>query len=102
MNTGQKMWWFLVLVFGVIFVISGAIMWFAKAIAPAALLQWMIFLHDVSFIVTGAMLLLHIYLGLFHPLMRPAAWNAIYRGTVPVEYAKTHHGKWYERVAKGG
>ncbi|MFC1871367.1 formate dehydrogenase subunit gamma [Chloroflexota bacterium] len=102
MNTGQKMWWFLVLVFGVVFVISGAIMWFAKATAPAALLQWMVFLHDVSFIVTGAMLFVHIYLGVFHPLMRPFAWNSINRGTVPVEYAKSHHGKWYARIAKGG
>ena len=100
MNTGQRLWWLIVLVSGVIFTITGLIMWFAKTSAPAAVLQWMVFLHDVAFILAGTMLLLHIYLGLFHPLMNEA-WKAIYKGTVSVEYAKKHHAKWYEEVAKG-
>ena len=104
MNTGQKMWWLIVIVFGIIFVITGAIMWFGKEAAPAALLQWMVFIHDVAFITTGAMLFVHIYLGVFHPLMGPrkiGAWSSMARGKVSVEYAKTHHGKWYDRVSKG-
>ena len=100
MNTGQRLWWLIVLVSGVIFTITGLIMWFAKTSAPAAVLQWMVFLHDVAFILAGTMLLLHIYLGLFHPLMNEA-WKSIYKGTVSVEYAKKHHAKWYEEVAKG-
>ena len=100
MNTGQKMWWFLVLVFGVVFVITGAIMWFAKTAAPAAVLQWMVFVHDIAFIVIGAMLLLHIYLGVFHPLMA-SAWDTMVRGKVSAEYAKKHHGLWYEEITKG-
>ncbi len=105
MNTGQKMWWFMVIVFGVVFVITGAILWFAKESAPGALLQWMVFVHDIAFIVTGAMLFVHIYLS-FHPMMRPlrsGAWSSmITRGKVSVDYAKSHHGKWYEEVSKGG
>lgn len=100
MNTGQKLWWFLVLVFGVIFVITGAIMWFAKASAAPALLQWMVFIHDVAFIVTGCMFLLHIYLGVLHPMMTEA-WNAMARGKISAEYAKSHHAKWYAEVSKG-
>jgi len=104
MNTGQKMWWFMVLVFGVIFVITGYIMWFFKEIAPAALLQWMVFIHDVAFIATGAMFFVHIYMSVIHPLVRPlrtGAWSSmITRGKVSVEYAKSHHGKWYERETK--
>ena len=46
--------------------------WFAKDAAPPALLQWMVFVHDISFIVTGCMFLLHIYLGVFHPVMTEA------------------------------
>ncbi|HUT67053.1 MAG TPA: cytochrome b/b6 domain-containing protein [Dehalococcoidales bacterium] len=99
MNTGQKMWWFFTIVFGIIFVITGAIMWFAKLAAPAALLQWMVFIHDVSFIVTGAMFLLHLYLGVFHPLMTEA-WNAMAGGKISTEYAKAHHTKWYDEVTK--
>ena len=100
MNTGQKMWWFLVLVFGAVFVITGAVMWFAKTSAPPAVLQWMVFIHDIAFIVTGAMLFVHIYLGVIHPLMTES-WGAIVRGKISAEYAKKHHAKWYEEVAKG-
>ena len=99
MNSGQKMWWFMVIVFGIIYVITGLVMWFFKTIAPAGLLQWTVFVHDIAFIVTGAMLFVHIYLGVLHPLMTEA-WNSMVRGKVSVEYAKSHHGKWYEEVSK--
>jgi formate dehydrogenase subunit gamma len=100
MNTGQKMWWFMVIVFGVVFVITGVIMWFAKTSAPPAVLQWMVFIHDVSFIVTGAMFFLHIYLGVLHPLMKES-WKAMASGKISTEYAKAHHGKWYEEISSG-
>lgn len=102
MNTGQKMWWFMVIVFGVIFAITGFIMWAAKSTAPSPLLQWSIFIHDVSFITTGAMLFVHIYLSVLHPLMT-GAWDSMARGKVSVEYVKSHHAKWYqEEIAKAG
>ena len=102
MNTGQKMWWFLAIVFGGVFVITGLIMWFARGAAPAALLQWMVFIHDIAFIVTGTMLFVHIYMS-FHPVARPlktGAWSSMARGRVSAEYAKSHHGKWYEELTK--
>ena len=102
MNSGQKMWWFMSIVFGVIFVITGAIMWFSKTAAPPALLQWTVLIHDISFIVTGVMLFVHVYLS-FHPLMLPTrvgAWSSMTRGKVSVEYAKSHHRKWYDEVIK--
>jgi formate dehydrogenase subunit gamma len=105
MNAGQKLWWFIALVFGAVFVITGLIMWFFKESAPVALQQWMILFHDIAFIVAGAMLFVHIYTGVFHPLMLPrrtGPWNSMMSGgTVSVEYAKSHHGKWYDEVAKG-
>jgi formate dehydrogenase subunit gamma len=96
MNTGQKMWWFITVVFGVLFVITGLIMWFATG----SFVQWMVFIHDVSFIVAGCMLLLHIYLGVIHPMMTEA-WGAIVNGNITAGYAKKHHGKWYEEISKG-
>ncbi len=99
MNTGQKMWWAIVLIFGMLFVISGGIMWFAKTTAPVALLQWMVFIHDIAFIVSGAMLFVHIYLSVFHPLMTES-WGAMANGKISVEYAKAHHNKWYEKISK--
>jgi len=95
MNTGQKLWWFIVVAFGALFILTGLIMWFMKTVAPPALFQWMVFAHDVAFIVTGAMLFVHVYLGVIHPMMTEA-WRAISKGTVSSEYARSHHGKWYE------
>lgn len=103
MNTGQKMWWLLVIVFGLVFLITGAVMWFAKTAAPPALLQWMVFIHDVAFIVVGVMFFVHIYMSVVHPLVRPlrtGAWSSMARGKVSVDYAKSHHGKWYEKIIR--
>jgi len=103
MNTGQKMWWFMVIIFGLLFLISGCIMWFAKTAAPPVVLQWVVFIHDVAFIVTGVMFFVHLYMSVVHPLVRPlgtGSWSAMTRGTVSVQYAKTHHGKWYDGISK--
>jgi len=99
MNTGQKMWWLMVLVFGLLFIISGIFMWFLKGVLPSEAFQWMVFFHDVSFIVSGCMLFVHVYLGVIHPLMTEA-WKSITKGTVSAEYAKAHHGKWFKETTK--
>jgi formate dehydrogenase subunit gamma len=99
MNTGQKMWWFIVIVFGTLFVITGLIMWVFKSMVPTSLFQWAIIGHDVSFVVAGLMLLVHIYLGVFHPMMTES-WKAMTGGKVSEEYAKSHHGRWYEELIK--
>jgi formate dehydrogenase subunit gamma len=103
MNTGQKMWWFLVIVFGLVFVITGIVMWGAKETASTPLLQWMVLIHDIAFIVTGVMLFVHIYMSVIHPMARPlrvGSWNAMLHGKVSVEYAKSHHAKWYDSLPK--
>ena len=103
MNTGQKMWWLIVLVLGPTFLITGIIMWAFKTVAPPLLLQWMVFLHDVAFIAAGGMFFVHIYMSVLHPLVRPlrtGAWSSMARGKVSTEYARSHHGKWYQRMAK--
>ncbi len=99
MNTGQKLWWFIVVVFSFLFIITGLAMWFLKTVAPSAMFQWMVFVHDVAFIVTGAMLFVHIYLGVIHPMMTEA-WGSITKGTVSEGYAKSHHGLWYDEHIK--
>ena len=101
MNSGQKLWWLMVIVFGGMIAITGFIIMVFKTVAPAGLIQWSIFFHDVAFIAIGAMFFLHLYLGFIHPLMQ-GAWSAMARGKISVEYAKSHHGKWYEEIeAKG-
>jgi len=99
MNTGQKMWWLMVIVFSVLFVITGVVMWFLKTTAPPVLLQWMVFIHDVAFITTGTMFFVHVYLSVFHPMMAEA-WDSMAKGRVSSEYVQKHHGKWYEELAR--
>lgn len=102
MNTGQKLWWMIVLIFGLVFVISGGIMWFAKSTASPELLQWAVIIHDVSFIVTLLMFMVHIYMSVGHPLTRPlkeGSWNSMVTGKMSASFAKAHYSKWYEEVA---
>ncbi|MDD4860197.1 MAG: cytochrome b/b6 domain-containing protein [Dehalococcoidales bacterium] len=104
MNTGQKMWWLMVIVFSAVFVVTGIVMAFLKTVAPAVILQWSVVLHDIAFIATGAMFFVHVYLSVIHPLMRPlrtGAWSSMARGKVSVEYARSHHAKWYQEIASG-
>lgn len=101
MNTGQKMWWFMVIFFGAVFIITGVIMWAFKESAPYAALRWSVFAHDVAFITTGTMFFVHLYLGIVHPLMRPmrtGAWSSMWRGKVSAAYARSHHRKWYNEI----
>jgi formate dehydrogenase subunit gamma len=102
MNTGQKLWYLLLVVFSPIFIITGILMWFFGNILPSGVFQWSLFVHDVAFIVIFLMFLVHIYLGVIHPLMRQhgGSFRAMVDGTVTTEYAKSHHGKWYQRIAE--
>ena len=102
MNTGQKMWYTLLLLFGPIFIITGILMWFFKYSLPSAVFQWSLIVHDIAFIVIFLMFLLHIYLGIIHPMMRKhgGCFSSMVDGTVSVDYAESHHGKWYKEVAK--
>ncbi len=66
-DTGQKVWLFLTTMSGVLFTVTGFVMWALKTTAPADLLQWSLFAHDVAFIVMSAMLFVRIYLGVRRP-----------------------------------
>ncbi len=98
MNSGQKLWWLMVIVFGLVFVASGMVMWAFKTVAPAGLLQGMVILHDVAFIATGAMLVVHVYLSAIHPLMAGALGSMV-RGKVSADYARSHHARWYATIS---
>jgi len=99
-NTGQKMWQEVVLGTGILFLITGCIMWFFKGIVAPGVFQWCVFVHDLAFIAAGIMLMVHIYLGAVHPRMTESL-RSMWTGKISEKYAKSHYGKWYEEVAKG-
>jgi len=100
-NTGQKMWQFIVLGTGVLFFISGLIMWLFKDTVSPALFQWSVIVHDIAFVLAFLMLLVHIYLGVIHPRMTESL-GSMWHGRISEKYARNHYGKWYDEVAKKG
>jgi len=101
MNSGQKLWALIAFLSVIGFIITGALMWFAKDSIPAELFLWAVIVHDVCFIVAGAMLLVHVYLGAIHPRMSGSLKSMI-RGKVSAAYARSHYGKWYNEISEGG
>ena len=97
-NTGQKMWQFIVLGTGILFLISGFIMWFLKGIVSTGLFQWCVILHDIAFLLAFLMLLVHIYLGIIHPRMTESL-RSMWDGKISKKYASSHYGKWYDEIS---
>jgi formate dehydrogenase subunit gamma len=97
-NTGQKMWQFIILATGILFLASGFIMLFLKDIVAPAVFEWSVVAHDVAFILAFLMLLVHIYTGAIHPRMTES-FKSMIDGKVSSDYAKHHYGKWYDKIA---
>jgi len=96
-NTGQKLFYLVVVFCMVGFIVTGLIMWFAKgAVAPWAF-QWSVFIHDLCTIAYAAFFLVHFMLSVMHPLMK-GALNGMLFGWMPREYVKHHHAKYYEKL----
>ncbi|MGD2164657.1 MAG: cytochrome b/b6 domain-containing protein [Anaerolineae bacterium] len=96
-NTGQKLFYLVVVVCMVAFIATGLIMWFAKGAVAAWIFQWSVFLHDLSTIAYASFFLVHFVLSVMHPLMK-GALNGMLFGWMPREYVKNHHAKYYEEL----
>jgi formate dehydrogenase subunit gamma len=69
-------------------------MWFGKGIIPAQLYLALLIIHDLAFIITFAMFIVHFYLAVIHPMM----WQSLVSmrfGYVSESYAREHHARWY-------
>ena len=99
LNTGQKMWQVELCGTAVIFFITGAIMWLFRSAIAINIYQWLLFLHGTAFIIFLLMLIVHIYMSVFHPRMRGAYYSMI-DGKVSSSYAKEHHRKWYDEIMR--
>jgi formate dehydrogenase subunit gamma len=99
-NTGMKLYRVGIFAGSVVFVITGFIMWFLKGDVPAGVFQWCLLLHDITFIVAVCMFFLHFYLAVLHPRMDESILS-MYDGKVSGIYARSHHGKWYDKIKKG-
>lgn len=99
LNAGQKLNYIVVVLTFVIFVATGAIMWFARpelALAQREIFRWAAMLHSLAMFLAFGMFLIHIYMSGIHPFTR-AAFRGMIDGRVPLKYALYEHPKWAEQ-----
>jgi formate dehydrogenase subunit gamma len=98
LNAGQKLWQSIVIITGLIFVITGTVLWGFRFNLPISVYEWILFVHGIAFVIVFVMLLLHIYLALFHPRFRES-FRSMINGRISSSYARTHYRKWYGKQA---
>jgi formate dehydrogenase subunit gamma len=93
-NTGERLNAVVMILGTAAFGVSGLGMWFGKGIIPANLFLALLVIHDLAFIATLAMFIVHFYLAVIHPMM----WQSLVSmrfGYVSESYAREHHARWY-------
>ncbi len=99
-NMGQKAFAQASVVGGVIIAVTGIIMFLSDKVFTAQgtwIVSWSITLHFVAVGLVFAGLLVHIYMAAISPEERPG-FKSMFTGSVPEDYARHHHGLWYDSV----
>jgi formate dehydrogenase subunit gamma len=97
-NAGQKVNSILTILISSVMAVTGLIIWF-KASFSAGLAAWMYPLHAAGAALLLAVILGHVFLSIGHPASRPS-FRGMTQGKVSVDYAKAHHGRWYDEITK--
>jgi formate dehydrogenase subunit gamma len=93
-NAGQKLYFWAIAISGVLFLITGLLMWFGESI-PRWLAATSYVVHDLAALVMLGGLIIHIYEGTAH---QPGTFRSMIDGTVTAKWAWTHHPAWYRAV----
>jgi formate dehydrogenase subunit gamma len=96
-NGGQKLYFWAIAVCGLLFLITGILLWFDDSV-PRWLVAVSYVVHDIAALVMLGGLIIHIYEGTAH---QPGTFRSMVDGTVTEEWARTHHPAWYKRVTGG-
>ena len=98
-NLGQKFWTWLAAITLFFMGLSGFIMWFRGYFSADV---WRIahLIHDIGFYIFMIMLPVHAYLAVALPEHRPMVGAMFRTGTLPLEFVKEHHPKWYKKLFK--
>lgn len=96
-NAGQKIWQLIVVLTGLLFVFSGAILWFFRLKIDVGLYQGVLLVHAITFILVLVWFLWHAYLATLHPRF-PESLPSMLNGKVSEPYAAEHYRKWYDRI----
>jgi len=93
-NGGQKIYFYLVSILAILLFASGFVIWFPSYFA-LELRLWSVVVHDATFILFVASIVVHIYLG---TAAEPGTFQSMTRGTVTKPWARLHHPRWYREV----
>jgi formate dehydrogenase subunit gamma len=93
-NGGQKLYFWAIVFSGLLFLVTGLLMWFDDAV-PRWLVALSYVLHDIAALVMLAGFIIHVYEG---TAAQPGTFRAMTDGTVSKEWAWTHHPAWYAEV----
>jgi formate dehydrogenase gamma subunit len=95
-NVGQKMFAWTMIVAITAITASGFVLMFRDFFSQGTQ-EFNRFVHAASFVVIGVFLIIHLYLSLL-PMNRQAL-NAMFGdGSLPIDYVKSHHPIWYEKL----
>ena len=96
-NTGQKLWYVVVVLGGLLIGVTGLVMWLGRGSVSPGLFLWCAFLHSAAAVLMTAFTLVHVYLAVMHPLMKDG-FDSIRFGYMPEKYLEHHHGKYYKEL----
>lgn len=95
-NVGQKMFAWTMIATMTAITASGFVLMFRDFFSQDVQ-EFCRFIHAASFVVIGVFLIVHLYLSLL-PMNRPAL-NAMFGdGTLPMDFVKSHHEIWFEKL----
>lgn len=97
-NGGEKINSLLQMGMWVMLVSSGLVMWMPQYFSYG-IISWAYPIHNIGLGLAIAVVVGHIYLSVGHPNSR-ASISGMIKGEVPAEYARAHHGKWYDEIIK--
>ena len=93
-NGGQKLYFWTIVLSGILFLVTGLLMWFGDVV-PRWLVAVSYVIHDLSALLMLAGFVIHIYEG---TAAMPGTFRAMTDGTVTEKWAWTHHPAWYRAV----
>lgn len=95
-NAGEKINSILQILTAILIMGSGLVMWFPQFFSQG-IVMWAYPMHNIGLGLATAVVVGHVYLSVGHPNSRPSM-RGITKGEVDINYAKAHHGRWYDEI----
>lgn len=94
-NMGEKIWFWLVMTLGITVSITGLVLDFPVFEQSRGVMQLFLIIHGIAAVIFIAIAFGHIYLG---TIGTEGTLRGMTSGNVDVNWAKTHHDLWYEKL----